>query len=198
MPNEPPRTGHSALAERGFDRSWEEVRIRPSDSTDNFPAKFEAKCPDPDSADDQGGQASLCAYRHPYAPWETYYFRQKRKIKGWRVPYSVATVAVPGSSSVPTVGLTGLPPQRSAVGVWAAEDQGGEYSRKVQQRARICMDTQAHLGTVTCGDGRLWTACLLFASRGSGVRAPLAPLVRSLIRKYKPRIWGKYSSKVQQ
>jgi hypothetical protein len=28
---------------------------------------------------------------------------------------------------------------------------------------------------VTCGDGRRWTWCLLFASRGPGVRVPLAP-----------------------
>jgi hypothetical protein len=33
-----------------------------------------------------------------------------------------------------------------------------------------------------CGDGLRWTCCRLFASRGSGVRAPLAPQVRSKIR----------------
>ena len=54
-------------------------------------------------------------------------------------------------------------------------DQGGEYSRKVQQQTRICTDPGARLGTVTCGDGRGWTCCPLFASRGSGVRAHLAP-----------------------
>jgi hypothetical protein len=35
------------------------------------------------------------------------------------------------------------------------------------------MDPEARPGTVTCGDGRGWTVCLLFASRGSGVRVPL-------------------------
>ena len=39
-------------------------------------------------------------------------------------------------------------------------------------------------------------ACCLQA--GSGVRVPLAPLVRSIIRNPEPRISGKYSSKVQQ
>ena len=51
---------------------------------------------------------------------------------------------------------------------------------------------------MTCGDGRGWTGCLLFASRGSGVRVPLAPQVRGEIRNHEPVLWGKYSSKVPQ
>ena len=33
-----------------------------------------------------------------------------------------------------------------------------------------------------------WTGCLLFPTRGSGVRVPLAPLVRSKIRTASPRV----------
>jgi hypothetical protein len=48
---------------------------------------------------------------------------------------------------------------------------------------------------VTCGDGRRWTCCLLFASRGSGVRVPLAPPGQKPNSNSGAR---EYSSKVQQ
>ncbi len=57
----------------------------------------------------------------------------------------------------------------------AAMDRGGEYSTEVPQPVRMEADHGRHSGTVTCGDGRGWMCCLLFASRGSGVRVPLAP-----------------------
>jgi hypothetical protein len=69
---------------------------------------------------------------------------------------------------------------RRAVGL------GGEYSTKVPQQVQIWRDAEGRSGTVTCGYGRWWTCCLLFASRGSGVRVPLAPQVRSVIRTAKP------------
>jgi hypothetical protein len=50
-------------------------------------------------------------------------------------------------------------------------------------------DADGLAGTREDGDLRAWTAvtwCLLFASRGSGVRVPLAPLVRSEIRTVGP------------
>ena len=50
------------------------------------------------------------------------------------------------------------------------------------------MDSGARPGTVTCGDGRQGTCCLLFAIRGSGVRVPLALQVRSQIRTAGPRV----------
>jgi hypothetical protein len=50
------------------------------------------------------------------------------------------------------------------------------YSTEVPQQIRIWRDADTRCGTVTCGYGRGWTCCLLFASRGSGVRVPLAPL----------------------
>src|ERR1039457_253800 len=58
-------------------------------------------------------------------------------------------------------------------------DTGGrreKYSKEVPQQGRIRRDAEGRGRTVTCGDGRWWTCCLLFASRGSGVRVPLAPL----------------------
>ena len=67
-------------------------------------------------------------------------------------------------------------------------DLGGEYSTKVPQQVRIWRDADTRSGTVTCGYGRWWTGCLLFASRGSGVRVPLAPLVRSEIRTAGPKV----------
>jgi hypothetical protein len=108
----------------------------------------------------------------------------EEEVKRWRLPGSVATATVPGSSSVLTMGLRDLPWQRSrlASGRVAAADQGGEYSREVPQQTRICTDLDARAGTATCGDGRGWTCCLLFASRGSGVRVPLAPQIRAEIR----------------
>ena len=48
----------------------------PAGSADNFPPEFWSEVSlIPDSADDQGGHASLCGYRHRYAPPETHYFR---------------------------------------------------------------------------------------------------------------------------
>src|SRR4249920_4068811 len=74
----------------------------------------------------------------------------------------------------------------------------GEYSRKVQQPARIPEDWYAHPETLTCTYVLLWTCCLLFASRGPGVRVPLAPQIRDIIRDREPRYRDGYSSKVQQ
>jgi hypothetical protein len=50
------------------------------------------------------------------------------------------------------------------------------YSTEVPQQVRTRMALLGRGRTVTCGHGRRWTWCLLFASRGSGVRVPLAPL----------------------
>lgn len=36
----------------------------------------------------------------------------------------------------------------------AMANQDGEYSTEVPQQTRTCMDLEAHLRTVTCGDGR--------------------------------------------
>ena len=58
----------------------------------------------------------------------------------------------------------------------------GKYSTEVPQQGWIQADVAGRWGTVTCGDGRGWMWCLLFASRGSGVRVPLAPQVRRRIR----------------
>ena len=55
---------------------------------------------------------------------ETSAIRQKRKIKRWRVPGSVATVAVRGSSSVPTIGRTELPLAGSKVTPGASGRRG--------------------------------------------------------------------------
>src|SRR5438128_7485040 len=46
----------------------------------------------------------------------------------------------------------------------------GEYSRKVPQPTRTRAAEGERLGTVTCGDGRGWTCCLLMACKRSGVR----------------------------
>jgi hypothetical protein len=43
----------------------------------------------------------------------------------------------------------------------------GKYSTEVPQQERIQRDAEGRPGTVTCGYGRRWTCCLLFASRGS-------------------------------
>ena len=74
----------------------------------------------------------------------------------------------------------------------------GGYSTKVQQPARIPEDWCAHPETLTCTYILLWMPCLLFASRGPGVRVPLAPQFRDIIRNREPRYGGGYSSKVQQ
>ena len=57
-----------------------------------------------------------------------------------------------------------------------AEGVADRYSTKVPQQVRIWRDADTRPGTVSCGDGRQCTCCLLFATRGSGVRVPLAPL----------------------
>jgi hypothetical protein len=72
------------------------------------------------------------------------------------------------------------------------------YSRKVQQPARIPEDWYARPETLTCTYVLLWMACLLCASRGPGVRVPLAPQIRDIIRNREPRYGDGYSSKVQQ
>jgi hypothetical protein len=110
--------------------------------------------------------------------------RQKRKIKRWQHLGNAATVAVAGSARLPNVSATGLPrgAQRSTAGRQSGRGPGWEYSTEVPQQVRIRRNADTRSGTVTCGDGRGWTCCLLFASRGSGVRVPLAPLVRGQIR----------------
>jgi len=61
------------------------------------------------------------------------------------------------------------------------------HSTEVQQHARIWADPCARASMVTCADRRLWTPCLRFASKGSGVRAPLAPpQLKDLIRTLEP------------
>ena len=72
--------------------------------------------------------------------------------------------------------------QQSPQGLRTSVNPGGEYSTEVPQQVRIWRDADTRSGTVTCGDGRGWTWCLLFASRESGVRVPLAPQVRGIIR----------------
>src|SRR5229473_655587 len=49
-----------------------------------------------------------------------------------------------------------------------------KYSTEVPQQAGTLADRQIRAWTLTCGGTRMETACLLFASRGSGVRVPLA------------------------
>src|ERR1022692_734418 len=51
----------------------------------------------------------------------------------------------------------------------------GEDSTKVPQPARTRPDGSARCGTVTCGDGLRWMACLLMACKRSGVRIFLDP-----------------------
>ncbi len=51
-------------------------------------------------------------------------------------------------------------------------DPGGEYSTEVPQQVRMQRDADPRSGTVTCGYGRGWTCCLLFASRGQGFESP--------------------------
>ena len=45
----------------------------------------------------------------------------------------------------------------------------GEYSTKIPQRGWTGADLRACCGTVTCGDGLWWMACLLMAFKRSGV-----------------------------
>jgi hypothetical protein len=78
--------------------------------------------------------------------------------------------------------------RRSAEASPGAVGSDGEYSTKVPQQVRIWRDADRRSGTVTCGDGRQWTCCLLFASRGSGVRVPFPALVRIKIRTAGPRV----------
>jgi hypothetical protein len=106
---------------------------------------------------------------------------------------SPATVGSPSAGACDA----GQAPE-SGKGLRRAVGLGGGYSTEVPQQLRIWRDAHARPGTVTCGDGRRWTRCLLFASRRSGVRVPLAPQVRSKIRNHEPIVQGKYSSKVQQ
>jgi hypothetical protein len=63
-------------------------------------------------------------------------------------------------------------PQGGVVGLRTGVDLGGEYSTEVPQQVRIWRDGDTRCGTVTCGDGRGWTCCLLFASRGQGFESP--------------------------
>ena len=56
---------------------------------------------------------------------------------------------------------------------------GSGYSAEVPQPARTSADSGALLRTVTCGDGRSRTGCLLMACKRSGVRIPIAPLLSS-------------------
>jgi hypothetical protein len=58
------------------------------------------------------------------------------------------------------------------------------------------MDSHALCRTVTCTDRRGWTCCLVMACKRSGVRIPIAPQLRSIIRKFEPLVQGEYSSKV--
>ena len=58
----------------------------------------------------------------------------------------------------------------------------GEYSTEVQQLTRTRAHSWGRGRTVTCRDGRGWTCCRQMACKRSGVRIPLAPLVRSKIR----------------
>ena len=61
-------------------------------------------------------------------------------------------------------------------------------ARKYRNRDGSRRTRAGRWGTVTCAYGRRWTCCLLFASRGSGVRVPLAPLVRDIIRTAGPGV----------
>ena len=45
---------------------------------------------------------------------------------------------------------------------------GGEYSTKLPQQVRVWRDADTRSGTVTCGDGRRWTWCLLSQAGGRG------------------------------
>ena len=134
---------------------------------------------------DQDEKGSLCARR--------------RRDRNGRLPIARSAVEEDQISSTP--GISWLPcwrgirsrssregrmparsKRRSPPGSPEAVGSGGEYSTEVPQQIRIQTDADTRSGTVTCGYGRGWTCCLLFASRGSGVRVPLAPLVRDTIR----------------
>ena len=58
--------------------------------------------------------------------------------------------------------------QAAGSGLWM-------YSTEVPQQVRTRMALLGRGRTVTCGYGQRWTWCLLFATKGSGVRVPLAP-----------------------
>ena len=53
--------------------------------------------------------------------------------------------------------------------------QAGRYSTEVPQQARTEAKLSGCPRTVTCGDGRRRTCCLLMACKRSGVRIPVAP-----------------------
>ena len=65
------------------------------------------------------------------------------------------------------------------------------YRRKVPQPIRTRADPGRQSGTVTCGDGRRGTGCLLMACKRPGVRVPLAPQVRDINRKLEQRVQQK-------
>ena len=124
------------------------------------------------------------------APHDHLHIKQKGTIKRWSArapqlpwPSQVQPNSYSGSARAPSGEHNGL-----SHGIWAVPDQGGEYSREVPQQTGIRMDPDARPWTVTCGYGRGWTVCLLFASRGSGIRVPLAPQVRGIIRTPSPRV----------
>jgi hypothetical protein len=95
-----------------------------------------------------------------------------------------AVTLLRGNRSLSSREARGVPCRvvRWSAGFRTAVDLGGEYSRKVPQQARTAVDPPGRARTLTCGCTRRWTCCLLFASRGPGVRVPLAPQVRSIIR----------------
>jgi hypothetical protein len=111
-------------------------------------------------------------------PKAAHFIRQKRKIKlvarmGFRgylagagpiALFAGRVDARKGASGGPSRGL------RRAVGL------GGEYSTKVPQQVAIWRDVDTRSGTVTWGDGRWWTCCLLFATRSSG----FMPLIQAI------------------
>jgi len=82
--------------------------------------------------------------------------------------------------------------------IWGLADRAGRYSGKVQQPLRIWPDWHTRPGTVTCGDRHWWTCCLVMACKRPGVRVPLAPQFRDIIRNPEPRLQDLYSSKVPQ
>jgi len=57
------------------------------------------------------------------------------------------------------------------------------YSRKVPQQAGTQVGPGGRGRTVTCTGTRGWTGCRWLACKRSGVRIPIAPQVRDIIRK---------------
>jgi hypothetical protein len=62
------------------------------------------------------------------------------------------------------------------------------YSRKVPQQAWTRADRGGRGRTVTCTGTRGWTGCRWMACKRSGVRIPIAPQVRNIIRKPGQRV----------